>query len=75
VLSLVLLGAAIYLTFFFPATIQRWAELEQALTVQQQSMVQLSRFCRSFGLLVLPALVVLLGASIFWMTSATNRRE
>jgi len=74
-LSLLLLGAAIHLTYFFPATLARWAELGQQLTTLQRIVAQSSGFCRAYGLLVFPVLVVLLGLSIFWMTSATNRRE
>lgn len=57
VLGITALAGVVYLAFVFPRTIEIWAGQERALTVAERTLAYLSNLCKSFGLLLIPALL------------------
>jgi len=70
--SLGAIAIGFYLTFFFPKTMAQWADQERPLSVLEQLMVHLSRFCSSFGLILLPVLLLVVAAGILLFFLATR---
>ena len=56
----------VYLAFVFPKTIEAWQEQGVALSVIQNLLVESSRVCSSFALVILPILaIIFLGSCIY----------
>jgi type II secretory pathway component PulF len=65
-ISALVLAVVFYLAFIFPKTVAVWADEGRALSVVQTTLVNLSDVCKSFGLLVIPVLLlILIGCSIW----------
>ena len=75
--SLGAIAVGFYLTFFFPKTMAQWAGEDRPLSVLEQLMVHLSRFCSSFGLILFPILLMIVAAGIllFFLTTRSSAPE
>jgi hypothetical protein len=63
----------LYLLFVFPKVLAGWADQDRALPVMLQLLANLSMFCVSFGILLLPACVLAVMASILWIIVAARK--
>jgi len=54
----VLAGILIYMTFVFPKVFAIWEQEARELTSFQMMMVNFSDFCRQYGLIILPVLLL-----------------
>jgi len=77
ILGWLALAVVAYLTFVFPKTSALWADRAQALTGFEQLLVNLSQVCGSFGLIIIPALLLLTVGCLVWVVlsgkkTATN---
>ena len=64
------MGFFVYLAFFFPKKMSVWAGEARALSVSEQLTCNASSFCSSFGLLLLPLLLLALLAAFVWLLIA-----
>jgi len=64
------LAAVVYLAFVFPKTLALWAEQGRPLSVAEQTIANLSMFCRSFGLFLFPLLLIVVVGSVVWAAVA-----
>jgi type II secretory pathway component PulF len=69
--SLVVLGAlalagVVYLGYVFPRTMAAWADHGRVLSGAEQTLANLSDLCNSFGLFVIPALLLVVIGCGFW---------
>jgi type II secretory pathway component PulF len=53
----VALAGVFYLVYLFPRTEVAWGYKGRALSAAEQALAQLSNLCKSFGLLIMPALL------------------
>jgi type II secretory pathway component PulF len=70
ILLLVMLGVTgggFYLVFVFPKMAAQWAAEGRKLSMPEMLLVNLSHFCSSYGLLVLPVLLLVLLLLVAWM--------
>ena len=73
VLSLV---GVFHLTFIFPRSMAVWADEGRALTVAEQALANLSNVCRSFGLFLIPALLLaVVGCGVWAVLAGTSARR
>ncbi len=71
---LALLGVG-YLVFVFPAKIAEWADQERAPSVVEMALVNLSGFCKSFSLLLIPVLLACTIGCGVWMVRSRRARN
>ena len=64
-LALVLTGVG-YLVFAFPRVVNEWAESGRSLSTLEQAVVNLSNLCKSFGMLLIPLLVLGIVGCVIW---------
>ncbi|HEY5912593.1 MAG TPA: hypothetical protein VJA21_18485 [Verrucomicrobiae bacterium] len=72
-LALLVFAGVLYLAFIFPKIAAIWAGTGEALSAAQRTVVSLSEFCRHYGLLLLPLLMVGIGGCVVWV--AVSVRE
>jgi len=73
VIALLASTAVIYLAFIFPKTLAVWADEGRALTITEQVAANLSDFCRSSGLILLPLLMVGIVGCAVWAAISTHK--
>jgi type II secretory pathway component PulF len=65
-ISALVLAGVFHLAFIFPKTVAVWADEGRDLSVVQTTLVNLSEVCKSFGLFVIPILLLIfIGCSIW----------
>jgi type II secretory pathway component PulF len=74
-ISLLSLGAMVYLVFFFPRIMETWEELARELTTCEQMLAHLSDLCRRNGLILLPLEMLLSGVSTVWLVFSLITRK
>lgn len=65
-----LLSIAAYLSFIAPRTIAIWQEEGRAISVLEKAIVTASHVCTTFGIILLPLLLLAFLASVVWLISA-----
>lgn len=71
-LALLALAAVVYLSFFYPKVVAKWAAEEQTLSGAGLIAWKLSLFCRHYGLLLLPLLIGGFAACVLWRIISTR---
>ena len=76
-LSAFVLSGVIYLVYVFPKTMVVWADEARSLPVSKRLLVEMSQCCQSFGLILLPGLLLVVIGCGFWAVRAgvVNQRE
>lgn len=69
-LAVLVLAGVVHLAFVFPKTISVWADEGRALSAAEQALANLSSFCVSFGLLLIPALLLTVVGCMVWAVLA-----
>ena len=70
-----MVSAVIYLAKVFPNTLAVWEEEARELSAAQVLMANVSIFCTSYGLLILPILLVGFSASLAWLILAVMKKS
>ena len=70
---LALMGV-IHLVFIFPKTLAIWAAEGHALSVAEQTLANVSQLCKTFGVLLIPVLVLAVIACGVWALLVGMRR-
>jgi type II secretory pathway component PulF len=75
---LALLGAValpfvFYLTYIFPKTLAVWADSGDEMSAGEAVVAQLSHLCKSFGLLIMPILLLAVIGCVIWAVHAHKR--
>ena len=52
------LAGVVYLSFVFPKTIEMWLDQGRRLSATEQTLADLSHLCTSFGLILIPCLLL-----------------
>lgn len=73
--ALLALPSVVYLAYVFPKTMALWADDERALSTIEQTLAKLSSFCQSFGLLLIPALLLTIIGCVFWAVFASKSSQ
>jgi len=76
-LSALCITGVIYLALVFPRTIAVWADEGRSLPIIKRLLVEMSHFCRSFGLLLVPILLLAVVGCGIWALRAgmANKRD
>jgi type II secretory pathway component PulF len=69
------LAVSSYLIFLFPKLTAVWAEQHRALSFVEQIAMNLSEFCRHFGLVLLPLLLAGIVACALWAGRGRRKME
>lgn len=69
-LTAALLSIAAYLAFIAPKTIATWQEEGRAISVLEKLIVTGSHACSTFGIVILPVILLAFSASIVWLIYA-----
>ena len=70
------LTGVLYLAFAFPKTVATWGEQGRSLSVLEQTLAKLSSLCTSFGLLLIPALLlVIIGCGVWALLANTRSKQ
>jgi hypothetical protein len=69
-ISALVIAGVFHLAFIFPRTVAVWSEEGRALSVVQTTLINLSNVCKSFGLLVIPVLLLILIGCSRWAVVA-----
>ena len=70
ILAVLALAGVAHLTFVFPKTMAVWADEGRPLSVVEQALANLSGFCTSFGLLLIPVLLLVVVGCGIWTVLA-----
>lgn len=65
----------VYYAFIFPKTIRMWQEQDKALTIFEHQLVQFSKFCTSYGMLLIPVYSLMTIAGFIWLVVALKRNQ
>ena len=76
-LCAVLLAGVAHLVFIFPRTMAGWADEGRALPVAEQALANLSNLCKTFGLLLIPILLLAVIGFGIWavLVAARSKQE
>ena len=75
-LGLLALSGTAYLAFIFPKTMALWADQGRALSFAERSLANLSGLCQSYGLLLIPALLlVVVGGGVWAVFASMGSRQ
>lgn len=76
VLGAIALAGMFYVTYVFPKTGAVLAGQERALSITEQLLVNLSDLCKSFGILLIPALLVAtIGCGVWAILAVRGNKE
>ena len=71
----VMVGVVLYLTFIFPKILAVWEQEARTLSVAQMFMVNISSFCTTYGIVILPIFLIGFLASILWLILAVMKKS
>jgi type II secretory pathway component PulF len=76
-LSAFVLSGVIYLVYVLPKTMVVWADEARSLPVAKRLLIEISQICSSFGLLLVPGLMLVVIGCGIWAVRAgvANKRE
>ncbi len=75
VCSLAVLGGVGYLTYVLPRTVEAWAEAGRELSVLQRLIVGLGSFCHTFGIFLVPLVLLFAVGSLTWLILGLTRKQ
>jgi len=75
-LGTLILAGVVYLMFIFPRTMAVWADEGRALSGVEQALANLSDTCKSFGVLLIPILILsVIGSGVWAVVSRAPRSD
>lgn len=72
---LVALGGVVCLAFVFPHVVESWAESGRKLSQPEMLTANLGNFCKTYGLILIPALFLCLAGAILWVGRVVFRPD
>ena len=75
-LGVLALAGVVHLVYIFPKTLALWADDGRALSVSEQTAARLSNICQSFGLFLIPVLLlVVIGCGVWAVSAGISSRQ
>ncbi len=68
-LGVLALAGVVYLIYIFPKTMELWIDEDRALSVAELTIARLSSACRSYGLFLIPVLLLAIVGCGVWAAS------
>ncbi len=72
--GMLVLAVVSFMAFVFPKTIAQWEVMSRPLSLPERLACALSRICTNYGFILIPALVLLIAASIVWLVTSLSRK-
>ncbi len=75
-LGVLALAGVVHLVYIFPKSMATWADEDRALSVAEQTIASLSDMCKSFGLFLIPLLLlVVIGCGVWAVVAGISSRQ